>query len=78
MQLQIERTAEQKELARQQFEQLTEAASTLMDSGDLDVYSQKKVSLLVFSIPGTTLRQGSFPAWLTEGRQALTCHAGRF
>ncbi|KAL3136915.1 hypothetical protein ABBQ32_006522 [Trebouxia sp. C0010 RCD-2024] len=42
VQLQIERTAEQKELARQQFEQLTEAASTLMDSGDLDVYSQKK------------------------------------
>lgn len=62
MLLQVERTAEQKQLARQQFEQLTEAASTLMDSGELDVYSQKKVSLLVFSIPDTTLRQGNFPA----------------
>ena len=43
VQPQIERTAEQKQLARQQFEKLTESASTLMDSGELDVYSQKKV-----------------------------------
>lgn len=42
----IERSAEQKQLAKQQFEKLTEAASTLMDSGELDVYSQKKVSAL--------------------------------
>ena len=43
VQPQIERTAEQKQLAKQHFEKLTEAASTLMDSGELDVYSQKKV-----------------------------------
>ena len=43
IQPQIERSAEQKQVAKQQFEKLTEAASTLMDSGELDVYSQKKV-----------------------------------
>lgn len=43
MQPQIELSAEQRQLAKQQFETLTEAASTLMDSGELDVYSQKKV-----------------------------------
>ena len=46
VQPQVERTADQKQLAKQQFEMLTEAASTLMDSGELDVYSQKKVFAL--------------------------------
>ena len=64
MQPQIERSAEQKQLAKQQFEQLTEAASTLMDSGELDVYSQKKVSHLMFSAPDTTLRQNNSRASL--------------
>ena len=43
LQPKIELSAEDKQLARQQFEKLTEAASSLMDSGELDIYSQKKV-----------------------------------
>lgn len=44
---QIEQSAEQRQLAKQQFEKLTEAASTLMDTGELDVYSHKRVGLSV-------------------------------
>ena len=43
---QVQLSTEQKQLAKQQFEKLTEAASSLMDSGELDVYSQKKVRRL--------------------------------
>ena len=58
VQPQVERTAEQKQLAKQQFEKLTEAASTLMDSGELDVYSQKKV--LAFERHGAQHTKGCF------------------
>ncbi|KAL0033088.1 hypothetical protein WJX79_002251 [Trebouxia sp. C0005] len=42
LQPKVELSAEEKQIARQQFEKLTEAASSLMDSGELDIYSQKK------------------------------------
>jgi len=49
LQPKIELSPEEKQLARQQFEKLTEAASSLMDSGELDLYSQKKVIALPYS-----------------------------
>lgn len=57
----MEQTAEQKQVAKQQFEKLTEAASTLMDSGELDVYSQKKVSIPMFSYEFTPWQSLSPP-----------------
>lgn len=36
-------TPEEEQLAKQQFEKLTEAASTLVNSGETDVYTQRKV-----------------------------------
>lgn len=47
LQPKIEQTDEEKQIAKQQFEKLTEAASSLMDSGELDVYSQKKVMFYI-------------------------------
>lgn len=49
LQPKVELSAEEKQIARQQFEKLTEAASSLMDSGELDIYSQKKVNGLPHS-----------------------------
>ena len=62
LQSKIEQTAEEQQLARQQFEQLTEAASSLMDSGELNIYSQKKVLHL---LPAT--------ANTAQQRQWYTC-----
>ena len=48
LQPRIEQTPEQRQLVKQQFDKLTEAASSLMDSGEHDIYSQKKVECLRF------------------------------
>ena len=40
-------TEEERQRAREAFDELTEASSALMDSGELDVYSKNKVPLRV-------------------------------
>lgn len=73
LQPKIELSAEEKQLARQQFEKLTEAASSLMDSGELDIYSQKKVIALPYSKgPATAVKSTELLSRLHHSAKLLT------